>query len=489
MPWPQNPLILEINTWTWLNALSRKYSRQVTLASIPANEYDRLSRQGFDAIWLMGVWERSPAGIAIARQHQGIMKDMRNALPDFNENDLAGSPYCIRRYRVESSLGGPEGLAIARKELSRRGMLLILDFVPNHVAPDHPWTLEHPEYFIQGTEIDLASRPGDYLESNNRVFARARDPFYPPWPDILQLDLFNPGLRRALLDTVKDIAGQCDGIRCDMAMLVMNEIFAATWPEKAGPEPESDFWMHIIPEVKTKFPGFIFIAEVYWDKEKDLLDQGFDFVYDKKYYDCLKEGAQPALNHLHHYKDIEGRLLRFLENHDEPRAASLFTKERHKALALSSLALPGAKLIHHGQMEGEKTRVPVFLGRGPVEEPDPEITAFYRDLLRIVDMASQDEAHWSLCNLTGWPDNQSCLDLLAWEWINKVKRLMIITNLSDHPSQGLVKSDLPFLPGRNYQLQDVITGQVFDRNADELNADGLYVNLKAWGMHVLSSEF
>jgi hypothetical protein len=513
MALPPNPIILEINTWTWLNDLSRKYERTVTLGNIPALEYEKLAKQGFDAVWLMGVWERSPAGIAIARQHPGIMKDLQEALPDFSESDLAGSPYCIRRYRVEILLGGSEGLAIARRELARRGMRLILDFVPNHVAPDHPWTLDHPEYFVRGTEVDLATNPEDYLESNNHIFARARDPFFPPWPDVLQLNLFNSGLREAMAATIKEIAAQSDGVRCDMAMLVMNDIFRQVWGHRAGPDPGIDFWDDIIPSVKKDHPDFIFIAEVYWEKEKEMLGQGFDFAYDKRFYDRLKEGAQPTLHHLQQISGLEGRLLRFLENHDEPRAAKLFERDRNMALAVAALTLPGARLIHEGQMEGKRVRVPVFLGRGPVEHPDPQISDFYSQLLKMLGMESRKNemesrdlgmeslgkplrnGSWSLCNVSGWPDNPSYLDLLAWEWISPGERVLIVVNLSNHPAQALIKSVNPRLNDSvgqvwpikfNYQLEDFISGKTYDRTADELNEKGLYVDLQPWGVHVLT---
>ena len=91
------------------------------------------------------------------------MEEFRRALPDFEPEDNVGSPYCVRRYVVDDHLGGPEGLAIARLELSNRGMNLILDFVPNHVAPDHPWVAEHPEYFIRGNADDAEHDPSSYI--------------------------------------------------------------------------------------------------------------------------------------------------------------------------------------------------------------------------------------------------------------------------------------------------------------------------------------
>ena len=144
----RHPFIYEINTWVWLDALSRREGAAITLAGVPGREWDAMAELGFDAVWLMGVWERSPAGIAIALENDGLVESFRRALPDFVTEDVVGSPYCIRDYRVDAHLGGPEGLAAARAALAERGLGLILDFVPNHVAPDHPWTDAHPEYFV-----------------------------------------------------------------------------------------------------------------------------------------------------------------------------------------------------------------------------------------------------------------------------------------------------------------------------------------------------
>ena len=154
--WPQYPTSYEINTWAWLSELSQKCGKNINLSSVPSAEWDAIAAYGFDAVWLMGVWERSPVGISIANQNKNLLDDFRRALPDFRPDDNVGSPYCVRRYIVDEHLGGPEGLATARRELSRRGMNLILDFVPNHVAPDHPWVVEHPEYFIRGNADDMA---------------------------------------------------------------------------------------------------------------------------------------------------------------------------------------------------------------------------------------------------------------------------------------------------------------------------------------------
>src|SRR5208283_4644421 len=283
-PWPKHPVIYEINTWVWLHELSQKYEGRLTLASVPQEEWDFLSSLGVDAIWFMGVWERSPVGIGIAMQNEGLLEDFRRALPDFRPEDNAGSPYCVQRYAVDEHLGSREDLAIALRELAKRGLKLILDFVPNHVAPDHSWVINHAEYFVQGNAEDARNDPASFVEAGATVFARGRDPYFPAWPDVLQLNAFQPGLRQAVVETIAEIAEQCDGIRCDMAMLMLNNIFERTWGARAGVKPLNDYWTTLIPAIRARWPEFRFIAEAYWDLEWELQQQGFDYCYDKKLY-------------------------------------------------------------------------------------------------------------------------------------------------------------------------------------------------------------
>jgi glycosidase len=339
--------VYEINTWVWLSELSKKYGTKVDLSSVPSAEWDGIAAYGFDSVWFMGVWERSPAGTAIANRNKGLLEDFRRALPDFHPEDNVGSPYSVRRYAVDQHLGGPRGLDIARGRLSKRGMNLILDFVPNHVAPDHPWVAEHPEYFIRGSAADSRNDPSSYMEVCGTVYACGRDPYFPAWPDVLQLNAFEPGLREAAMETVTSIAQQCDGIRCDMAMLFLNSIFERTWAARAGPRPGTEYWADVTAAIKKKHSGFLFIAEAYWDLEWELQQQGFDFCYDKKLYDRLEHNnAESVRLHLCADLSYQGKLLRFIENHDEPRAATTFPPAKERAVALTAATLTGIKLFH-----------------------------------------------------------------------------------------------------------------------------------------------
>jgi len=479
--WAKYPVIYEINTWVWLGELSRKYQKPICLGTVPEEEWDDIESFGVDAVWFMGVWERSPAGIEISIRNEGLVKDFKRALPDFTPADNVGSPYCVRQYIVDQHLGGPAGLASARRMLRQRGILLVLDFVPNHVAPDHPWAIEHPEYFIQGTADAARNDPASFFQLGEKIFALGRDPYFPSWPDVLQLNAFQPGLRQAVIDTISDIAGQCDGIRCDMAMLMLNRIFHRTWETLAGVEPFGDYWSTTIPVIKRKHPDFQFIAEAYWDLEWELQQQGFDHCYDKKLYDRIEHGdVENVRLHLLADSTYQQKMVRFIENHDEPRAAATFPPGKARAAAVAILTLTGARLLHEGQFEGRKVRLPVFLGRRPDEPVDHDLAAFYGRLLDATNSDVFRNGKWNLCERSGWPDNQSGLNLLCWCWIKEDDRYLVVINFRQDPAQALVHLTWDDLREKQWRLEDVLSGAIYNRSGSEMRDAGLYVDLKPW---------
>ncbi|HEU5269594.1 MAG TPA: alpha-amylase family glycosyl hydrolase, partial [Jatrophihabitans sp.] len=320
--WPARPVIYEVNTAAWLRELSRAAGRRLTLGDVTAADWAAVTPPGVDAVWLMGVWARSPAGLVVAGANPELQASFRQALPDLGDEDVIGSAYCVRQYEVDPGFGGPAGLATARAALAARGVRLILDYVPNHVAPDHPWAQTRPELFIEGDEASLTNEPDGWVRIGEHILAHGRDPYFPAWPDVLQFDAFSPALRAATAQTLTSVADQCDGIRCDMAMLMINHVFAKTWAGRIGAEPAREFWPEVIGELRAKHPETVLLAEAYWGLEGELLDQGFDFCYDKELYDHIIAGNADAVRyHLQANASREDRLLHFLENHDEPRVA------------------------------------------------------------------------------------------------------------------------------------------------------------------------
>jgi hypothetical protein len=485
--WPAQPVIYEINTAIWLSELSRRHGRRITLAEVPAEAWDEVALPGVDAVWLMGVWRRSPAGLRIALQNPVLQASFRDALPDVTDGDIVGSPYCVRDYVVDDAFGGPGGLAAARAELARRGIRLLLDYVPNHVAADHPWLTDHPEFLIQGDAEDLARSPDAFLSAGGQVFANGRDPYFAPWQDVVQLNAFSPRLRAATVDTLVSIGAQADGVRCDMAMLLLTDVFGKTWAGRAGAPPAEDFWTEVIPRVKQHHPDMLFLAEAYWDLEWALQQQGFDFCYDKRFYDrLLHEGPDAVRAHLRADLGYQSHLVRFLENHDEPRAAATMPAGKERAAAVAIATLPGATLWHEGQFEGRRVRPPVFLTRRPNEPVDEDLRAFHRKLLAAVHATGMRAGRWQLLDVTGWPDNPSHHNLLAWCWAAGDSRHVAVVNLSQSPAQGRLPLPWPDLRGASWRLAEVLEGTSFERAGDELVDPGLFVALDGMRWHVLA---
>ncbi len=482
-----DPTIYEINTAAWLQRLGRQLGRPVGLGEVPGSEWDALAALPVDAVWLMGVWQRSPIGRAVALGMPQLLAAYRSALPDLQDDDVLGSPYCVRDYVIDARFGGREGLAAARQRLAERDLAMILDYVPNHVAADHRWVIDRPDYFLAGSDAELAAHPEEFMEIEGGVFAKGRDPYVEPWQDVLQLNAFSPALRKAATDTVAAIADQCDGVRCDMAMLMTNEVFARTWGERAGPAPEAEFWPTLIAGCRQADPDFLFMAEVYRDMEWTLQQQGFDLCYDKRLYDRLVHDQPDSVRgHLQADSAYQQRLIRFIENHDEPRAALTFGPARGRTAAVVMSTLQGARLYHDGQLEGFRTHLPIQLGRQPDEPTDPDLRSFYGRLLRAT-AGVRGMCNWRLCDCSTYSEDPHP-QLVAWCWSNLPTRHLVLVNLSPADAEGWVRLPWRDLAGRAWGFADQLSEDRFICSGDELARAGLRVTLDGWGSRFLALE-
>lgn len=492
--WASKLFIYQINTWVWLNTLSRQYGKEITLDNVPDEALDEIALPGLDMIWLMGVWKRSDWGRKHALQYK---HEYVNTLPDLADEDIIGSAYAIADYVVDERIGGRAGLAALRERLKGRGLLLMLDFVPNHVAIDHPFVTEHPEYIIQGKPSDAKHRSSDFFRRKTvrgkiGIFAHGRDPNFPGWADTAQLNIFNPGLREAMIETMLDIASQCDGVRCDMAMLLMNEIFAGTWNGYAGTPPDEEYWQMMIPKIKAAYPNFMFAAEVYWDKEYDMIQMGFDYAYDKLLYDRIMEGSVPKIRqHLVAEIEYQQHMLRFIENHDEPRSLSRLGKGKSFAAATLICTLPGAALLHHGQLTGRKVKLPVQIKRQPDEDIHHDLHAYYLRLLQEARDPIYQHGDWYLFQMKPIdPHNHSHQNLLAYGWYEQDKDYrLIVINLTPHAAQGRVDlSAWSWLEGAAWTLYDVTDGEKYERAGGVMTKEGLTILLDAHESHIFRFE-
>jgi hypothetical protein len=478
----RHPHLYELSAWPWLERLSRREGRVVTLADVPPADWNALASQGFDFVFLMGVWQRSAVGRDIARRDPDLRHEYDRALPAWSESDVPGSPYCIDAYVPEARMGGWAGLECARRELRARGVGLVLDYVPNHTGFDHPWVSAHPERYVLGTADDGRMRPGEFRRAGAHLVACGRDPFFPPWRDVAQLNYFNPETRAAMRGTLREIARHCDGVRCDMAMLVLTDVFERTWRHvlrDRWPRPSSEFW----PEATREVPSLIYLAEVYWDLEWTLQQQGFHFTYDKRLLDRLR-AAQGEDVRLHLTADapFRDRLVRFLENHDEARSAAVFGT-RLPAAATLAATLPGLRFFFDGQLTGARLRVPVQLGRWPDEPADPSIADLYRVLLTATGQPIFHDGEWQLLDVSRVGD-VPFPGLIAYRWRLGRELAIVVVNVGDSPAEGhvAVAADLP--DGDEFDFHDRVGGETYRWGRQSLVSHGLYVRLLPGQAHV-----
>lgn len=450
---PTAATIYEINTPIFLREIAGRAGHPVTLANVPDAEWDTITRPGIDTVWFMGVWKRSRIAKDMAKSETWL----KAALPDMQDEDLLGSAYSIQEYVVDDLLGGNEGLATARVKLQERGIKIILDYVPNHVAIDHGWVTEHPDYFLTGTEHELEKHPEAFVQTPGGIFAKGKDPHFEPWSDVLQLNAFSPALRQEVIGTLQYIASMSDGIRCDMAMLMMNTIFKETWGDRVGDIPTDEYWPHIITAVRGVNPAFLFLAEVYWDRQQDLIDQGFDLCYDKDLYDHLLQGSVHAIKkHLEKPLSYQNHLLRFLENHDEERAAKEFPLDKHIAAAVITATLPGAHLYYDGEREGRVVKLPVHLGRRVDEPRNEAIVLFYDKLWAFTAQKKFEQGEWRLLTATSQLWHRESHHVLAWEWTTETSRSIVAVNYSPEKARVTLDADLK----KATKVEDIPKGQV-----------------------------
>ena len=433
----------------------------------------------------MGVWRRSEFGRQIARSDPGCCADFDRALPDWRVEDVVGSAYCIAGYEADPRIGTMVEIDEVRRKLHLRGMQLMVDFIPNHVGFDHPWIAAYPERFVSGSADAVRRNPSAFrvvetASGEARYIACGRDPHFLPWTDVAQLDYSREETRAAVIEELKKVAEHADGARCDMAMLVLSDVFARTWQGFVTSSAAStEFWA----DARAVLPGFTLLAEVYWGLEWRLQQLGFDFTYDKLLYDRLLHGpAEDVRGHLRADLNFQTRSARFIENHDEPRSRPTFGR-RTPAAAVALSTLPGLRFFHDGQFEGRQIRTPVQLAREPEEPVDPTLAAFYERLLAIADTSIFHDGDWALRDV-GALDSTST-NLVAWRWKQGHERRIVVVNLGDVVSQGqlAVAADLPSASD-GLVFEDLLDSSRYERTRHDLIDRGLYVRLEPGQAHI-----
>lgn len=477
-----HPLVYELNTRCWLRDLSAQAGKVVTLGNVPVPVVAEWERLGFTHVWLMGAWEVGPRVRAVAQDSEPLLRACLDALPDGRPEDVAGSPYAVAGYRVPRALGGDSGLKRFRRQLNQHGIGLLLDFIPNHVGLDHPWVRSFPTRFVAVQE-GAAESFEVQTDAGGFRLAHGRDPNFPAWRDTVQLDYRRAETRAAMLAELQSVTARCDGVRCDLAMLVLNDVFARTWAEAPieEPVPAREFWGEAIALAKREAPESLFLAEAYWGLEAQLQNLGFDYTYDKRLYDCLVARDHPAAQHylLRQAPEFTSASAHFLENHDEPRIATLLSPTEHRAAAWLMLGLPGLRLLHEGQLAGACVRTPVQLERRLREVAQPEIEALYHQFLGALRRSAvgTGEAHL-LVPRAAWSGNSTWQNFVVVQWQALANAFdLVVVNLAPHRSQCYVPLAVSELARVNWRMQDLLGDERYERFGEDLLNQGLYLDV------------
>ncbi len=437
MTMKNNSVLLQINTRVWLKELKEHYfpnSEKFYLSDIPIDVWQQFKDQGFDVIYLLGVWEVDTLTKDMFAK-KGLQAEFDHVLPSWKWEDTCGSPFAIKQYALNPMLGNENTLQIVKQTLNNLGLELILDFVPNHFGLQTP-QINIPNLFIE--EKSFTDSTNDYevykTDQGKKAIYHGKDPYFPPWEDTLQLDYSSSTTKEFMKKQLISIAEVCNGVRCDMAMLIVNRIIQQVWGAKLSSQLTTEFWDEAIKEVKQTRPNFAFIAEVYWDMEDELINLGFDYCYDKKLYDSIRDRNYGAFEFiLHKVQDSHNKTVRFLENHDEPRAITVFNHEINYLASVITFTLPGIKFFHQKQFVGYSFKESLFLVKRSQEPVNSLIKQNYSFLLSIINKFIK--------NGSNWQNNPDILaknidvtrNIYIWQWDNPKNnsKLIIIINYKD----------------------------------------------------------
>lgn len=486
----QNVSIYQINTRAFC------YKQNKALLQIPLEYFRKLKSLGIDYVWMMGVWEPlSKKYIDKYCKEINLLKEYKKALPDVKEDDIVGSPYAISDYKLNPALGNLDDIKLLKQKLNSIGLKLIVDFVPNHFGASTPLLETHEDVFLKCKKEDFFNdritffRP---FKEKEVFFAHGKDPNFAAWQDTVQINYFSESARNFMEQILLNLSSVADGVRCDMAMLCLNRIFAKTWKniiEKQNLHaPQNEFWSEAIKKVKAKNPNFIFIAETYWDTEWEMQNLGFDYTYDKRLMDRIKySDANDIRGHLRAETLYQEKLVRFIENHDEERSIKALGEDKAKMAAIIISTILGMRFYYDGEFEGKTVKLPVQLRREPVEEENKEIKEFYLKLLNIVNTDIFRKGSWSLLNVERGEDSLSYNNILAWSREYEGKKVLIIINFSEYDSSAHIRVN--FGNSEKIKFTDLLNNKEYEYKKSDLDTNGLFVKLKKYSAHIFSCEY
>lgn len=496
----QNLTLNLINTRLLIDEVSRLEQRPVKIDEI-SEEFWSEKLKDYDIAWFMGIYKPGEMSKKHAINYEW---QYRHAIPDLKpENDISGSPYSIADYSPNPLIAeGWETWNNLAEIVNNFDKKVLIDFVPNHVGIDHEWALSHPEYFIRGTTEQYSQDPLRYQkyiseDGQSYYLAHGKDPNYPQWVDVLQLNYANPQVQKEMENLLLNLVEHSDGVRCDLAMLINADTFIQTWGSYLSEVEknyikENNFWEKVIPKVKERAreigkDNFLFIAEAYWDKEE--IGKYFDYVYNSDLYNkienVIKNDHVPSADLIPHirylmqnkrnYKDVN-----YTENHDEERSITKFGENPSKAAAVVVGLLPDSIfLVHDGQELGSRIKPPAQISRKPKETPDRDMELFYERLMALKRSKLFQEGDWSMADLDTQNENIIGYKVSISTDVGEVGAYVCV-NLGRHMASGRIPEIDKFTDVSVYRLMkgDIVLNPDMERNG------GIFMELLSWESQV-----
>ena len=395
--WMPKVVMMAKNTYVWLDQLSKKYKREIkTLDQIPDEELDLLARWNFNALWLIGIWERSEA----SKRIKHIMGNI----------DAVASAYSLYDYIIAGDLGGEEAFANLNFRAKARGIRLASDMVPNHTGIFSKWVIENPENFIQTKTCPFPNYKftGENLSRDNNIEIRIEDGYFSksdaavvfqridkrtndvtyiyhgndgtnmPWNDTAQLNMLEEYVREAVIQKILEVARKFSIIRFDAAMTLTKRHFSRLWypqPGKGGDIPSrsdysmsneefdskfpNEFWREVVDRINDEIPDTLLLAEAFWLMEGYFVRTlGMHRVYNSAFMHMMMREENEKYrdlitNTLEYEPEILKRYVNFMSNPDEETAIKQFgTDDKYFGVLTMMVCLPGLPMFAHGQIEG-----------------------------------------------------------------------------------------------------------------------------------------
>ncbi|HWR35423.1 MAG TPA: alpha-amylase family glycosyl hydrolase [Clostridia bacterium] len=399
--WMPRTVMIAKSVYVWLDQLSKAYGRPIqTLDQVPDEELQTLARRGFNAVWFIGVWERS-------RASQKIKQLTGNP-------DAVASAYSLFDYTIAEDLGGEQAYVNLRDRAWRRGIRLASDMVPNHMGIDSRWMIEHPDWFLslpyspfpsyrfegpdlsnderveikiedhyyERTDAAVVFRRQDRWTGDTRYFYHGNDGTSYPWNDTAQLNYLKAEVREGLIQTILHVARLFPIIRFDAAMTLTKQHFQRLWfpaPGTGGAIPSraehgmtkaefdkampAEFWREVVDRVTAELPGTLLLAEAFWLLEGYFVRTlGMHRVYNSAFMNMLRDEENANYrsvikNTLEFDPEVLKRHVNFMNNPDERTAVDQFGKgDKYFGICTLLATLPGLPMFGHGQIEGYKER-------------------------------------------------------------------------------------------------------------------------------------